>query len=173
MTRLPVLQPRSCGSCTACCSALQVKELDKGDYEPCKHLRRGSIKGCGIYKDRPEDCRVYQCLWLATDALGNTPDLRPDRCGFIMSSSVFKSEAMGVDEGFIMVHELNPGASHTPRAVALLSKLAEGVLVIEIMPDGIRKVRGGPPHLVERMMRIAQEMSEKGEPGYGLTRNEP
>jgi len=152
-----------------------VLSLDKPDYVRCKHLRRGGLKGCGIYKTRPEDCSIYQCLWLANpDALG--VDFRPDRIGFVLSAAVFQvtdTEAQDADEigGYVMIHETVPGSSWTPKAVELLKLISETVLVIEIQRDGIRKVRGGPPHLVERMVKIAAEMQEKGVPGFGFVKN--
>lgn len=173
--RLPVVQ-RSCGSCTACCEALQVQSLGKGDWERCKHLRRGPMKGCGIYKDRPADCKVYECLWRANAI--EAADFRPDKCGFILSTSVFSVHEESVDpsegerEPYIMIHELRPGASRTPRADIVIQQIMKIALVIEIQRDGIRKVRGGPTHLVERMMRIASELQARGVPGYSLTKNE-
>lgn len=154
MTRLPVLQ-KSCGSCTACCGTLRVEALGKADYERCKHLRRGPIKGCGIYKDRPEECSVYECLWLAwADAF---PELRPDRCGFVLSGS--KSDEIG---HYIMIHELYPGASRTELANKVLSAMAEEEVIIEITRDGMRKIRGGPTEIIQEMIAMVQERMEEG-----------
>jgi hypothetical protein len=164
--QLPLVQERGCGSCTACCTALQVKSLGKGDYEKCKHLRRGSIKGCGIYKDRPKDCSDYECLWLA--GIIESHDFRPDKCGFVMNGSA--SEEIGA---YIMVHELRPGASRTLPAVELLEMIAKTAVVIEIQRDGIRKVRGGPAEAVQRIIAVVKEMAEKGVPGYELVKNKP
>ncbi len=174
VTRLPLVQPRGCGSCTACCEALQVKSLDKGDWERCKHLRRGSISGCSIYKERPEDCAAYECLWRANAI--EAPDFRPDKCGFILSTSLFSVHEQGTDpEGFepyIMIHELKPGASRTPRALVVIEQIMSIALVIEIQRDGIRKVRGGPKDKVDRMVKIAADLQARGVPGYKLERND-
>lgn len=71
-----------CGECRACCRALGVAELDKPEWQRCKHVCKA---GCGIYEARPESCVKYSCLWLLsqseTDPL--PPRLRPDRCGVI------------------------------------------------------------------------------------------
>lgn len=177
-TRLPVLQKPSCGPCTACCTALAVLSLGKHDYEPCKHLRRGPIKGCGIYKDRPKDCAEYECLWRAGAISNEFPDFRPDKCGFVLSTSVFsvhEHDAAPQDfdfEPYIMIHELRPGASKTPRAQAVIRNIMNVALVMEILPDGQRKVRGGPKEKVDRMMEIAAELQARGVPGYKLERND-
>jgi hypothetical protein len=152
-----------------------VKSLGKGDYQPCEHLRRGSIKGCGVYKDRPKDCSDYECLWRANAI--DAADFRPDKCGFILSTSVFSvhNDESGVAEDFepfIMVHELRPGASRAPRADAVIQKIMTIALVIEIQHDGTRKVRGGPQDKVERMLQIAADLQARGVPGYKLERND-
>lgn len=170
--QLPLVQERGCGSCTACCETLQVKSLGKGDYEKCKHLRAGPIKGCGVYKDRPEDCSGYECLWLA--GIIDSPDFRPDRCGFVVSGSIFKIDDTETGEEepgmYIMIHELRPGASKLPRARTVLESIAKAAVVIEIQRDGIRKVIGGPVGQVQRMVAIAEEMAAKGVPGFGVKR---
>jgi hypothetical protein len=143
-----------------------VKSLSKGDYERCVHLRRGPIKGCGIYKDRPEACSGYECLWRA--GIIEAADFRPDKCGFVLSGTI--SPEIGP---YIMVHELRPGASRTERANKVLRAIAEHSLVIEITREGIRKVRGGPIDAVQRMLAIAQEKQAQGVPDYSLTKNEP
>ena len=50
-----------------------MPELDKPNGVPCEHLTEG---GCGIYEDRPESCRSFQCAWLrgAGDGLYTRPD---------------------------------------------------------------------------------------------------
>jgi len=151
-----------------------VKSLGKADYERCKHLRRGPIKGCAIYKTRPEDCASYECLWLA----GTLPeDFRPDRIGFVLSVSTFTVSDTDTNEedpdAYIMIHELKAGASRTERANGALEAMGQHVLVMEITRDGLRKVRGGPAHAVQRIMDIARANEAKGIPGYSVTPNPP
>ncbi len=78
-TPLPVT-PRTCGTCTVCCSALAVKELHKPYYTPCKHQCN---KGCTIYNTKPTSCTGFECIWLAIDKLPE--NTRPDRLGAIFS----------------------------------------------------------------------------------------
>jgi Fe-S-cluster containining protein len=71
---------RACGECTACCTAVSVEELDKGQNVRCQHL--SSTSGCAIYQDRPASCRKYNCLWLK----GELPEkYRPDKSGVVFS----------------------------------------------------------------------------------------
>jgi len=69
---------RSCGSCTACCKVLEIKALDKPAGILCRH---NTGRACGIYRERPEACVQWHCLWRRIAAL---PDaLRPDRSGVV------------------------------------------------------------------------------------------
>jgi len=52
---------RKCGDCRECCIALAIDELDKPPGTPCKNL---CASGCGIYVDRPNECRQFICAWL-------------------------------------------------------------------------------------------------------------
>ena len=89
-----------CGSCNACCIAPVVSAVQKPAGQPCQHLRLGK-QGCMIYKDRPECCKTYSCLWL-TGAFGGE-DQRPDKSGLLF-------ELHGTPFGkMIVVRELRPG----------------------------------------------------------------
>lgn len=68
---------RKCGACTLCCTALAVPELDKPNGVPCKHL---TPTGCGIYDDRPDSCRAFECMYLQGEGDLTT---RPDKVGAV------------------------------------------------------------------------------------------
>lgn len=68
---------QECGECTACCYAFPVIELDKLEWEKCKHVD----KSCKIYSKRPESCRKCMCAWVQMKNVGI--ELRPDKCGII------------------------------------------------------------------------------------------
>src|ERR1051325_372763 len=73
------MNERQGGTCTACCTALAVVELEKPHHTPCRHLCAG---GCAIHAqpEMPQTCREFQCEWLR----GNVPEeFRPDRLGVI------------------------------------------------------------------------------------------
>ncbi|KQW78908.1 hypothetical protein ASC65_16195 [Brevundimonas sp. Root1279] len=59
-----------------------VAALDKPAGKWCAHF--GKARGCSVYQDRPSDCRVFNCLWLLTDALDET--WKPSVAGFILHS---------------------------------------------------------------------------------------
>ncbi len=95
---MSLVRDRSCGECTACCTAVQVHELRKLEFTPCQHLCPG---GCSIYADRPGSCRTYKCLWLK-GYLGE--EHRPDRWKLILDED---TTAKG---SCVRVWELEPGA---------------------------------------------------------------
>ncbi|WP_235561526.1 YkgJ family cysteine cluster protein [Brevundimonas sp. Root1279] len=74
--------PKSCGDCGLCCKLMGVAALDKPAGKWCAHF--GKARGCSVYQDRPSDCRVFNCLWLLTDALDET--WKPSVAGFILHS---------------------------------------------------------------------------------------
>jgi hypothetical protein len=70
---------RECGECTACCSVLHVKALNKPAGQDCKFL---TPNGCGIYSIRPHrPCRVFKCVWLTNPF---SDEDRPDKSGVIL-----------------------------------------------------------------------------------------
>jgi hypothetical protein len=114
---LPVVRAPEdgCGSCTQCCKAMAIKELEKPPDVWCRHALKG--RGCGIYADRPESCRVFECVWLSSAK--RPPSLRPDRIHGLMTST---------PGGHLVLHE-DPGwPGHARRALAemLASWIADG-----------------------------------------------
>ena len=74
----------NCGKCTVCCTTLMVPELNKPAGVRCEHL---TSQGCGIYDQRPDSCRVFDCGWKrfsSRQGVNITPKLRPDRAGFMI-----------------------------------------------------------------------------------------
>jgi hypothetical protein len=57
-----------------------VKSIGKPAHTRCPHVRVGV--GCGIYAERPGECRDFVCQWLKWPQLGD--DWRPDRAKFVM-----------------------------------------------------------------------------------------
>ena len=60
---------------------MPVASLHKGANTWCVHARlppgsHGKV-GCEIYAKRPEECRLWSCLWLLDDSFPE--ELRPDR----------------------------------------------------------------------------------------------
>lgn len=68
---------RTCGTCSFCCKAAEVKVLAKPAGEWCRHADPARPGGaCTIYDRRPHECSGFACLWLK--GLGHESD-RPDK----------------------------------------------------------------------------------------------
>ena len=77
----PGLVPgRFCETCTVCCKAFGIPELDKAPGQWCRHVVQA--RGCGIHAERPQTCRLFFCHWMRNGSLG--PEWRPDRAKFVM-----------------------------------------------------------------------------------------
>jgi hypothetical protein len=97
---LPVVNAENkCGECTACCTLLGVKSLQKDDYVSCQHE---CAAGCAIYQNRPKECGIYECLWLQQYP-GFSERFRPDKLRVICDLA----ESGG--NWAIMVRELDEG----------------------------------------------------------------
>jgi len=97
---------RGCDGCTACCTVLNVPQLNSPAYESCRHL---CTSGCGIHESRPEICRGYFCEW----ALGNAPEwMKPNACG------VIPGHAKG--NTAMHLHEVWPGAAESAELRAFI-----------------------------------------------------
>jgi len=104
---------RSCGSCSVCCTHMEVPSVDSASGVPCKHLSACSSKACGIYDTRPDECATFECIWL-TGALGNSK-MRPDKSGIMLtySSSIYGPA--------IVANLIREGADKTTMGKKLLS----------------------------------------------------
>lgn len=71
---------KDCGDCTVCCTIMEVPALAKAAHTRCRHVL--TTGGCGVYADRPNACRVFDCGYLQNPELGD--EWRPDRAGFLM-----------------------------------------------------------------------------------------
>lgn len=96
MTELPILQPRTCGTCTLCCKLMAITEIQKPRREWCPHCTPG--KGCGIYDKKPASCNDFECLYLHSDM---PESLRPDRSHVVMFMLAERKQmAVHVDEKY-------------------------------------------------------------------------
>ncbi len=146
------MTPRACGECAACCELPAVPSLGKPACSPCP---RSSPAGCTTYDDRPAECRAYRCLWL-DDALGDEAD-RPDRLGLMFDlPSLVQDHPDYQGVHVICAREVRPGARDEPRAAALLTRLARGMVVRLTARDGRTQLMG-PRSTVELLVRRAAE----------------
>ena len=106
---------KSCGSCTMCCTALEIPEFNKPAGPPCEHCIASG--GCKIYTSRPQLCRDFECEWLTERTLPTT--LRPDRVGTILM------EADDTDEYRAVCSPNRPNAWRHPLVFAHLVRIAK------------------------------------------------
>ncbi len=106
-------EPRSCGECTVCCTALAIEtaELRKAPGVACLHC---TPTGCGVYQTRFAICRSYFCGWFGLPELGE--DWRPDRSGILISP---RDE----DEGIEFLVLGGEAAVHRPAFLDVLTTL--------------------------------------------------
>jgi hypothetical protein len=91
---------RTCGECTACCKTHGVLSLLKPTGVMCKHC---TGTGCGIYLERPPECRNFTCLWL--EGAGDEM-CRPDLTGVVLQYQ----QILGLDFVSLAVWEFREGA---------------------------------------------------------------
>src|SRR5262249_8785740 len=72
--------PRPCGDCGMCCKLPDIAELNNPDGVWGQPFKVGSR--CTIYADRPQVCRIFQCVWSTDPQL--TDEWRPDRSKFVL-----------------------------------------------------------------------------------------
>lgn len=99
---LQVIQPRTCGECSACCTTLAVGELKKDRGERCKHLAKAG--GCSIYDTKPESCKAYRCMWL--DGAITSEEARPDKYGVLFT---YSTTAFSAGRHIVQAEEIVPG----------------------------------------------------------------
>ncbi len=138
---------RACGTCTACCTALGVLEIEKAPETPCKHQIAG---GCGIYARRPKTCREYSCFW----RLGMmTAERRPDRFGVIFDAlDHLELEGARV----IFAREARPLAFDEPEVRRVMDRMAKTFVLVKLRGDTRTLI--GPAELrevVEERLRRA------------------
>lgn len=138
----------SCGSCTACCTALGVQALKKNIWVQCDHVCEG---GCSIYADRPPECKSYYCLYQAGMLKGGE-EMRPDNLGMIF-------EIRGTDEiSFVFAWELFEGAENQEKVKCLIKGIAaSGVCRCIIVRKYLTETKFsyyGPRNLQERMIDL-------------------
>jgi hypothetical protein len=78
---------RECGDCYECCVRVPVHAFNKPKDKGCEYLNIIQPCGaCGIYSERPSECKTYTCSWLE----GRVPvELRPKESGILLESARF------------------------------------------------------------------------------------
>jgi hypothetical protein len=109
-------QKYSCGGCTVCCHVVGVHDLGKPFYSKCEHMIE---KGCGIYTNRPQNCRDFICSW-AAGLIGDAESRRPDQSGLLFSLRRF------ADGLWLEIYEAVPGAAADVQRVDYLTQRIVG-----------------------------------------------
>jgi hypothetical protein len=78
--QVEIVQDRGCGGCTMCCKLLSVEELETPPLSWCPHCI--TTAGCGIYADRPTECRQFYCEYLLDAGMGE--HWKPSRCKMVV-----------------------------------------------------------------------------------------
>ncbi len=144
---------RSCGGCSACCTALGVTDLPvpKPRGVRCDHIVPGG--GCSTYASKPSSCCAYTCGWL--HGVGAEDD-RPDRLGIIVETQ----PALDGGASVIVLRECSPGAINASRGAGLARTFADRTVVLLVrMAGGIGVM--GPQHRVQVYQQAAIAL------GYG------
>ena len=99
---------RACNGCTLCCKLLSIEELEKPPALTCRHCTTGT--GCGIYADRPTECRGFFCDYLLDPALGE--EWQPARSGMVVAFEDYSNAiVIHVDDATPLVWQAEPFAS--------------------------------------------------------------
>lgn len=85
---------RNCGSCKACCTTHEVKELKKSGYTNCIHECEN---GCSIHGEHPKSCKEYACLWKLGMIEGDERR-RPDNFGILIDTNTDNEDILVVWE---------------------------------------------------------------------------
>ena len=81
----------SCGDCQVCCVILRINDLKDGMIK-CQHQ---TVKGCGVYKERPNDCSYFQCGYISENW---GMDKRPDISGVMVLATKDGIEAYRIKD---------------------------------------------------------------------------
>lgn len=142
------VEGRSCGECTACCTAVAVEELKKPIWVTCQHV---APSGCSIYAERPESCRAFECLWRS--GWFGIDRHRPDKFGVIMEFQ--ENDRLGCL--MLKAWEVRSGALDAPAVRYALERMARRML-IWIFPFEEKKRRQamGPEDVLVKITEMAE-----------------
>lgn len=106
---------------------MRVTPLNKPAGANCAHQTEA---GCGIYEQRPQACRAWDCMWVRDNGRVFAEDERPDQTGVFFTAS---NPDPNTGQQTIYVHQVHEGAAASPKARAILNRLA-ALLPVEVLP---------------------------------------
>lgn len=117
-----------------CCRVLGITELEKPPGKWCPNCNIG--KGCNIYPDRPNSCRVFDCLWLQDETIPDS--LRPDKTKVVLWMNPETENRI-----IASVDSTRPDAYLTGEVGRFLQNIANSGIVVSVEVDGKRSVLEG------------------------------
>lgn len=112
---------------------MAIQSLEKPVDRRCEHQCR---KGCGIYNDRPDECRAFTCLWL----MKLVPSwMRPNKTNAVPWYGAV------TDEGTGHVLRINFSAAHKrdKRVLEWAESVSHNELVVLTVGDKHEGIRHG------------------------------
>lgn len=91
-----------CDGCTLCCKLIDIPWMDSPEGEYCKECKPGI--GCNIWKNVPEDCKLYKCAYRQAESVDIK--YRPDRCGIIFEKATDTIFYGTIDNDIIVLDEV-------------------------------------------------------------------
>lgn len=147
------LPARLCGRCTVCCVVMRVEALAKAAHTACEHA---GPRGCRQYAQRPQQCRVWHCLW----QISKLPDVwRPDKSGVVLDVAETTAEIGAVPvphEQVVLAYEAWPDAFAGALATRLLRHLTEQQQLIVLRPWNGRRYFLGPTASIAAVREFLQ-----------------
>ena len=107
---------------------MAVPELRKPNRVACEHVY---AQGCSIHERRPEDCRLFHCLWLR-GAIAGDERTRPDVLGVMFDQFTLRED----QSTHTLAFELWLGALDGEAARAALAELAQQFKIALSYRDG-------------------------------------
>ena len=128
-----MMAENKCGICTACCKTMRVEELNKPPSVWCSHCVKGT--GCSIYQDRPQACRDFRCVWLASQDRADPGErlpieLRPNH------SKVVLNLTPGGEELVVLCDAGYPAAWREPKVFAIIETFAKAGKRVHLRTGG-------------------------------------
>lgn len=155
-------ESRECGECSACCTVLGIPSIEKPAWERCQHVCEGG--GCGIYEQRPSECREWSCFWRL--GWGEDSD-RPEKLGVVVDLDVapaFLQIGHGrrdVDktERVVLFRESVEGAFDAPEVQRHVRNFLRNQTVVAFV-DGRKGVKVFGPDKPQGVYLTAESMQE-------------
>ena len=102
------LAGRECGSCNVCCIALTIEDPALQKVQGFRCCNAQPDNRCGIYPDRPQTCRVFNCGWRLLKWVRD--GMRPDRSGVLVRLQNEVSKTDGAVQMGVVFTLLNAAA---------------------------------------------------------------